>query len=115
MNEHDYLTLRAERMADSAFNLADPIRKHEAQGIGSLETMVAAVSPQNKHAEAWREAADMALELVDDLCSPEGYGHAVPVEVVKRAGRIRAMLRPAQCGIGYQEPPPARCQHCDES
>jgi hypothetical protein len=31
MNEHDYLTLRAERMADNAFNLADPIRKHEAE------------------------------------------------------------------------------------
>jgi hypothetical protein len=34
---------------------------------------------------------------------------------VRRAGRICAMLRPRACptGVGYQEPPPARCEACD--
>lgn len=85
-----------------ARQLDNPDRRHEADGIGAQH----------------REAADLALDLIADLCDPEALGHAVPAEVVARAGRIRAMLRPKpapQCGIGYMEPPPARCQHCDES
>ena len=63
----------------------------------------------------FREAADLALEFVSDCASPEHYGHALPAEVVRRAGRICAMLRPRACptGVGYQEPPPARCEACD--
>ena len=63
----------------------------------------------------FKEAADLALEFVSDCASPEHYGHALPAEVVRRAGRIHAMLRPRACptGVGYQEPPPARCEACD--
>lgn len=103
MNEQEYLDLRASRMAGSVFD--NPIRRHEPDGIGELRGQ-------------YREAADLALELAKDLCDPESYGHAVPLEVVKRAGRVMAMLRPKVCerpsGVGYQEPPPARCQKCDE-
>lgn len=98
MNEQEYLDLRASRMAGSVFD--NPIRRHDADGIGGQ----------------YREAADLALELAKDLCDPESYGHAVPLEVVKRAGRVMAMLRPKEpprCGIGFQEPPPARCEKCD--
>ena len=70
--------------------------------------------PDALHAQ-FREAANLALEFVADCASPEHYGHALPAEVVRRAGRIHAMLRPRACptGVGYQEPPPARCEACD--
>lgn len=63
------------------------------------------------------EVVTFALEFINDLCDPESYGHALPREVVARAGRIRAMMRPKsespRTGIGYMEPPPARCERCD--
>ena len=49
--------------------------------------------PDAIHAQ-FREAANLALEFVADCASPEHYGHALPAEVVRRAGRICAMLRP---------------------
>lgn len=100
MNERDYLSQRAERCAGAIGTLDDPIRKHEPDGIGS-EPMRGQIS----------EAANLALEFCADIVSPESYGHAVPVEVVKRAARILAMLKPT--GPGYTEPPPARCEFCD--
>jgi hypothetical protein len=103
MNEHQYLAQRAQRMEGSAFKALDnPVRRHDADGFTQTE-----------------DAAKLALEFCADLASPEGYGHAVPPEVVKRAGRILAMLRPKVCerpsGVGYDAPPPARCEFCDES
>lgn len=86
-----------------AQTLDNPVRRHEAQGIGAEPSRIS-------------EAASLALEFVNDCCDAEAYGHALPAEVVKRAGRIRAMLRPEppRCGIGYEAPPPARCAKCDD-
>lgn len=62
------------------------------------------------------EPVTLALEFVMDCCSPEGLGHALPPEVVARAGRIAALLRPKRDqapSAGYAEPPPPRCEWCD--
>jgi hypothetical protein len=112
MNEHQYLAQRAQRMEGSAFKALDnPVRRHDAYGFAPV--------PNSGTRLPTDEAADMALELARDLCDPEGYGHAVPPEVIKRAARILAMLRPKVCerpsGVGYDAPPPARCEFCDES
>jgi hypothetical protein len=96
VNERDYLAQRAERMTGSAFDVP-------SLGIAQPKTGIS-------------EAAAMALEFVDDCASFEGYAHSLPPEVVKRAGRIRAMLKPKVCerpAVGYSEPPPARCEFCD--
>jgi hypothetical protein len=111
MNEHDHLAAQRARLAGAigttaAQMLDNPVRLHDSDGIGSLPNSGVALPKLS-------EAANLALELVDDLCSPDAYGHAVPVEVVKRAGRIRAMLRPRTCGVGYSGPPPVRCEFCD--
>ena len=34
-----------------------------------------------------------AIEFMDDLLSPEGYGHAIPNDAHARAFVVRAMLR----------------------
>ena len=34
-----------------------------------------------------------AIEFMDDLLSPEGYGHAIPADAHARAFVVRAMLR----------------------
>jgi len=38
-------------------------------------------------------AIEAAIELMDDLLSPEMYGHAIPEDVHARAFVVRAMLR----------------------
>lgn len=92
-------------------------RRHEPDGIGVPE-LGTSLPEMGTLRGQYREAADLALEFARDCCDPEAYGHALPAEVVKRAGRICAMLRPKVCerpsGVGFQEPPPARCQKCDE-
>lgn len=102
MNEQEYLDLRASRMAGSVFD--NPIRKHEAQGIGCGLPI----------------ESELILELkafVLDCASPDHYAHSLPLEVVVRAGRIKNMMAAARgerpSGVGYQEPPPARCEACD--
>jgi hypothetical protein len=77
------------------------------------QTLPQTCAPRREQSPQFAEAASLALELVNDLCDPEAYGHAVPVELLKRAGRIRAMLRPA--GVGFTAPPPARCEFCDSA
>jgi hypothetical protein len=113
MTEQEYEELRASRMAGSAFD--NPVRRHEAQGIGVPELGMFVPELGTLRGQ-FREAADLAFEFLSDVTSPEGYGHAVPLEVRQRASRILAMLRPKEppkCGVGYQEPPPARCEACD--
>jgi hypothetical protein len=99
---------------EAALNHAFPDRKHEPQGIGDVPNLGCSIPKAGSPIpEKWREPFNMAMEFLADLSSPDGYGHAVSPEVVKRAARILAMLRP-RSGIGYEEPPPARCQKCDE-
>ena len=38
-------------------------------------------------------ALEAAIELMDDLLSPEMYGHAIPKDAHTRAFVVRAMLR----------------------
>jgi hypothetical protein len=38
-------------------------------------------------------ALEAAIELMDDLLSPEVYGHAIPADAHARAFVVRAMLR----------------------
>ena len=38
-------------------------------------------------------ALEAAIELMDDLLSPECYGHAIPKDAHTRAFVVRAMLR----------------------
>ncbi len=38
-------------------------------------------------------AIEAAIELMDDLLSPEMYGHAIPADAHTRAFVVRAMLR----------------------
>ena len=38
-------------------------------------------------------AIEAAIELMDDLLSPEMYGHAIPTDAHTRAFVVRAMLR----------------------
>ena len=38
-------------------------------------------------------ALEAAIELMDDLLSPEVYGHAIPKDAHTRAFVVRAMLR----------------------
>jgi hypothetical protein len=38
-------------------------------------------------------AIEAAIELMDDLLSPEMYGHAIPKDAHTRAFVVRAMLR----------------------
>jgi hypothetical protein len=112
-------------MEGSAFKALDnPVRRHDADGFvpPSLESLVSAITPENRHAEVFAEpqdAAKLALEFVSDCASFEGYAHALPEEVANRARRIAALLKPKVCerpsGVGYDAPPPARCEFCDES
>lgn len=37
-------------------------------------------------------ALDAALELLDEICSPEIFGHAIPQDLRTRAYVIRSML-----------------------
>jgi hypothetical protein len=106
---------------EAALNHAFPDRKHEPQGIGDVPNLGCAVpktgTTLHETGRVSLETFNFAIEFISDLASPEGYGHAVSPEVVRRAARILAMLRPKEpprCGIGYEEPPPARCQKCDE-
>jgi hypothetical protein len=93
MNQHDYEAAQRSRLTGSLWNAApsldDPIRKHEPDGIGE--------PPAREQTE---ETYNLALEFLRDVTSPEGYGFAVPVEMVKRATRILSTLRPR----GYVAP-----------
>ena len=92
MNQHDHEAAQRSRLAGSLWaaapSLDDPIRRHDSDGIG--ESMTAQTE----------ETYNLALEFLRDVASPEGYGFAVPVEMVKRATRILATLRPR----GYVAP-----------
>jgi hypothetical protein len=121
------LEMSSEMIRAREAALFNPDRKHEADGIGSVPISGCAepnlgipdsnpvkVSGSAEIPVSQRETYTLALDFLADLASPEGYGHAVSPEVVKRAARILATLRPKPSGIGYTEPPPARCQRCDE-
>jgi hypothetical protein len=90
--------------------LENPVRRHEAQGIA-------------EHATSLKDEVFQALaEFAIDCCDPEALGHLAAPEIIVRAARCKKLvesLRPKVCerpsGVGYMEPPPARCQHCDES
>lgn len=85
--------------------LDNPVRRHESQGIACGLPL---------ESELLLELKAFAL----DCASPDHYAHALPLEVVMRAGRLKNLMAAVRgerpTGIGYQEPPPARCQKCDE-
>jgi hypothetical protein len=115
MNEHDHLAAQRARLAGAigttaAQILEDPIRYHDRQGIADERRV-----DERPLTPSQLEVFGLMLEFLNDCASPEGYGHSVTPEVVKRASRIVAMLRPPEprCAVGYSEPPPARCEFCD--
>jgi hypothetical protein len=58
----------------------------------------------------------LAVEFLLDCVDPEGYGHAMPPDAIKRANRILAMSEAQRKGKPYTPgaaPPPARCERCD--
>lgn len=122
MTEQEYQAMRDSRMAGSAFDLSTPVTIN-----GNVAHSVAAVIPSQ-----WpisRESGTYATSLKDEVfqvltefalscCDPEGLGHVAAPEIIVRAAackKLVASLRkePPKCGVGYQEPPPARCEACD--
>lgn len=57
------------------------------------------------------EVRQLMVEFLLDVTSPEMYGHAMPVEVVRRASRILQLNAGKRPGFG--PPPPARCEACE--
>lgn len=55
----------------------------------------------------------LLLEAAADLVSPDHYGHAIPLEVRQRFSRILSLGKPKLSGVGYEPPPPPRCEKCD--
>jgi hypothetical protein len=88
--------------------LENPVRRHEAQGIAEHATSL--------KDEVFQVLAEFALSC----CDPEGLGHLAAPEIIVRAAACKKLVEslrkePPKCGVGYDAPPPARCQHCDES
>jgi hypothetical protein len=125
------------------WKLDNPDRRHEPQGIGEVVVEKAACAapalpnsgfslPNTDPAIFWGQACakvdsaaeiplrdelyNLLVEFALDVVCPEGYGHLMPPEVIKRANRILSMteahrkLKPVPPGVA---PPPPRCEKCD--
>ena len=96
--------------ADMLARTSETDRKHDAQGIGDLcgPTFGGPTSATSTRDERY----ELMWEFIQDCASPDCYAHALPMEVVKRAGQIKRIIEGSR--PGYGQPPPARCAACDD-